>query len=62
MEKEILSFEEAKLNRQLALDYEEDVDEDLEVDDVNDMILALIDAAFDESDIKEVTSAIYSPI
>ena len=53
MEKKILSFEEAKLNRQLALDYEEDVDEDLEVDDVNDMILALIDAAFDESDISD---------
>ena len=28
MEKKILSFEEAKLNRKVALDYEEDVDED----------------------------------
>ena len=53
MEKKILSFEEAKLNRQLALDYEEDVDEDLEVDDLNDMILAMIDQAFDESDISD---------
>ena len=53
MEKKILSFEEAKLNRKVALDYEEDVDEDLEVDDLNDMILAMIDQAFDESDISD---------
>ena len=51
MEKKILSFEEAKLNRQHAMDIALDADED--VDDVNDMILALIDAAFDESDISD---------
>ena len=51
MEKKILSFEEAKINRQHAMDIAFDADED--VDDVNDMILALIDAAFDESDISD---------
>ena len=54
MEKKILSFEEAKLNRQHAMDIALNADED--VDDVNDMILALIDAAFDESDISDVIS------
>ena len=51
MEKKILSFEEAKLNRQHAMDIALAADED--VDDVHDMILALIDAAFGESDISD---------
>lgn len=48
MEKKILSFEDAKLKSEAAMEKEDD--------DLNDMILAMIDAAFDESDISDEMS------
>lgn len=50
MEKKILSFEDAKLKSEAAMEADEDAD------DLNDMILAMIDAAFDESDISDEMS------
>ena len=50
MEKKILSFEDAKLKSEAAMEADEGAD------DLNDMILAMIDAAFDESDISDEMS------
>ncbi|MGM9569589.1 MAG: tetratricopeptide repeat protein [Phascolarctobacterium sp.] len=50
MEKKILSFEDAKLKNEAAMETDEDAD------DLNDMILTMIDAAFDESDISDEMS------